>query len=281
MNKFACQYAVIRFLPYAETGEFANVGVALACPETGFFDTRLMAIQKTARITGFFDQLDKQVYRNAMTYLKQELNRITTLAQAQAAPSATLIRNIFCDMVRPREALLRFGDIRVILAEDPARTLDTLFATLVERDFANKAYNDRLLVSSIRDTLKKAGLRKYFHETRVGNDDLFLRVPFVHERSGQPQLAIKPVDLAKNEANLVYRAGGLLTDQVRRLRKHHLLPEAMLFPLDLPEPSARSAWQAAREIMDELNDSHAVQAVAAIDTSAITRFARRAAPDNH
>lgn len=32
MNKLACQYAVVRFLPYAETGEFANVGVALACP---------------------------------------------------------------------------------------------------------------------------------------------------------------------------------------------------------------------------------------------------------
>ncbi|MGH8147921.1 MAG: DUF3037 domain-containing protein, partial [Rhodanobacteraceae bacterium] len=28
MNRLACQYAVIRFLPYAETGEFANVGVA-------------------------------------------------------------------------------------------------------------------------------------------------------------------------------------------------------------------------------------------------------------
>ncbi|TAM57619.1 MAG: DUF3037 domain-containing protein [Rhodanobacter sp.] len=46
MNRFACQYAIIRFLPYAETGEFANVGVVLACPATGYFGARLMPVNE-------------------------------------------------------------------------------------------------------------------------------------------------------------------------------------------------------------------------------------------
>jgi len=29
MKKFACQYAIVRFLPYLETGEFANVGIVM------------------------------------------------------------------------------------------------------------------------------------------------------------------------------------------------------------------------------------------------------------
>jgi hypothetical protein len=276
MNKVACQYAVIRFLPYAETGEFANVGVALACPNTGFFDARLMPARKTARITGFFDKLDKRVYRNAITYMGQELDRVGELIRARITPDAAFVRNIFAEMTRPREALLRFGDTRVILADNPAKTLNNLFATLVERDFADRQYNDKLLVRSVRETLHKANLRRYFHATNVGNNDLFLHVPFVHEHGGRQQLAIKPVDLAKAEANLVYKTGGLLTDQVRRFRKHELLPEAMLFPVGLPDSSAGATWRAAMEIMDELNLDSAVQAVPAADKSAIVQFAHRA-----
>lgn len=36
-----CNYAVVRFLPYRETGEFVNVGVVLYCREAGFFDVAL------------------------------------------------------------------------------------------------------------------------------------------------------------------------------------------------------------------------------------------------
>jgi hypothetical protein len=34
-KKLACNYAVLRFLPYPETGEFVNIGVAIGCPDKG------------------------------------------------------------------------------------------------------------------------------------------------------------------------------------------------------------------------------------------------------
>lgn len=277
MNKLACQYAVIRFLPYAETGEFANVGVALACPETGYFGTRLMPTRRTSRITGFFEQLDKRIYRKAMGYLGLELDRIRQLIAEHHTHDHAFVRQVFNELVRPREALLRFGDVRVILADEPTDALDDLYATLVERDFATKPYHDQLLIRGVRETLRKADLHRLYREATIGDDDLFLRVPFVHKRAGRAQLAIKPLDLVKAEANQVYEVGGKLVDRVHRLRRHGLLPEAMLLALGLPAKDADSTWRAANEIMADLNGDDAIQAVAATDKTAIATFAQQAA----
>lgn len=96
MKGLACQYTIIRFLPYAETGEFANVGVVLACPATGFLDARLLPTRNTRRITGFFDQLDKSIYRDALRYLNDELKRIREfVADGVGTGGATFVQNVF------------------------------------------------------------------------------------------------------------------------------------------------------------------------------------------
>lgn len=278
MNRLACQYSVVRFLPYAETGEFANVGVVLACPETDYFGARLLPTKKTGRITSFFDQLDKRIYREAIAYLRQELNRVGMLVEEKRTHERSFVTQTFTELVRPREALLRFGEIRVILADDPARTLGTLFATLVEREFADKVYHDQLLIRGVRETLRKANLREYFHDASIGNDDLYMHVPFLHKQEGRAVLAIKPLDLAKAEAKQVYDVGGPLVDRLKRLRKHDLLPEAMLVTVGLPSLRNDRAQNAAREIMSDLHANNVVRVVAATDRAAITKFAQAAAP---
>jgi len=275
MNRFACQYAIIRFLPYAETGEFANVGVVLACPETGYFGARLMPIKKTGRITGFFEQLDRRIYREAMGYLKDELDRLGDLIQERGKGSKSFLQQIFVGLTRPREALLRFGETRVILAEQPVDTLSQLFSTVVERDFANKAYHDQILIRGVRETLRKANLREYFQEGDIGNEDLHIHVPFVHKREGRPQLAIKPLDLAKDVPNLVYEVGGRWVDRVHRMKRHNLLPDAMLFAVKMPDSKIDRARTAANEILGDLR-SRGVQTVPIADADAITAFAKGA-----
>ncbi len=47
MKLVACRYAVVQFAPYRETGEFANAGVVLMCPETGHFDFKLQTPHQT------------------------------------------------------------------------------------------------------------------------------------------------------------------------------------------------------------------------------------------
>lgn len=274
MIRLPCQYAIIRFLPYAETGEFANVGVVLACPATGYLAARLMPIKRTGRITGFFEQLDARVYRESLKYLRDELDRVQEVVQ-QGGKQGRLIgtQQLFEGLTRTREGLLRFSDVRVVMADDPETTLDQLFARFVERDFVNKEYHDYLLVRGVRQVLAKANLREYFKPEEIGNEYLHIQVPFVHVRDGTPTYAIKPLGLDKGDPNQVFENGGHWVDRIRRLRKHNLLPEQMLFAVKKPDAGDIKARKAADEIVDELRD---VGMKVALDTDfrTITEFAR-------
>lgn len=273
MTGLPCQYAIIRFLPYAETGEFANVGVLLACPTTGYLGARLMPIKKTGRITGFFDQLDIKIYRDTLKYLNEELDRIRKMAAERG--NADAVRTIFAGLTRPREALLRFGEARVVLADDPKLMLDKLFARFVERDFANKEYHDRVIERVVRETLRKGNLREFFEKAEVGNDEVHIQVPFVHKKDGLAQLAIKPLDLAKDEPNKVFDLGGHWVDRIRRLKKRQVLPAGMLFAVDFPTGVDKRIRAAADEIVGELREE-GVKVAAAKDAAAITDFAKAA-----
>jgi len=48
--KTLCLYAIVRFMPYAETQEFANVGVVMCVPDKNIFKFKL-APKHFARIT--------------------------------------------------------------------------------------------------------------------------------------------------------------------------------------------------------------------------------------
>lgn len=273
MTRLACQYAIIRFLPYAETGEFANVGIVLTCPETGFLDARLMPTKKTGRITGFFEQLDKKIYRDTLLYLDDELQRVRQMVcDAGGRDGGVLVKQVFAGLTRPREALLRFSETRVVLAEDPATTLDKLFARFVERDFASKQYHDKLLERGVREVLVRANLREYFKPAEVGSESLHIQVPFVHMRDGQPTHAIKPLDLNKEDPNQVYEHGGHWLERVRRLGKHELLPGAMLIAVNVPSPADTAVRRAADEIVSDLREARVMVAEAA-DAKAIVQFA--------
>ncbi|AND68653.1 hypothetical protein ATSB10_11990 [Dyella thiooxydans] len=277
MIRYACQYAIVRFLPYAETGEFANVGVVLACPATSYLDARLMSPRRTGRITGFFEQLDRRIYREAMAYLKEELTRVGKLVADRGPGQPTFVQQAFAGLVRPREALLRFSETRVILAEQPADTLHKLFATVVERDFADKSYHDQWLERGVRETLRKAQLRQFFQPADIGNQDLHIRVPFVHEHEGRPQLAIKPLDLAKEDPNQVYDIGARWVGRVQLLQRHQLLPGSMLFAVSMPEAKYERAHAAVEEILGDLRRTASVEAVPITDATAIITFANSAA----
>ncbi|MFC3851914.1 DUF3037 domain-containing protein [Salinispirillum marinum] len=43
MTKQVCRYAVVRFVPYAESEEFANIGIVMAVPKSNLFLFRLEA----------------------------------------------------------------------------------------------------------------------------------------------------------------------------------------------------------------------------------------------
>lgn len=148
MNKrLACNYTILRFMPYTESGEFVNLGVALACPELNWFGYRLET-RRTDRIMDFFPELKlkNDVFIEGRNLFKHELDRIEKMMNdagedtpVRVKGNAKIFNQVFLNLVRPREEIFCFGNPQTCLTEDPKAELDKLFYYHVERNFAQTA----------------------------------------------------------------------------------------------------------------------------------------------
>ena len=275
MKKFACQYALLRFRPFVETGEFANVGIALIAPEARFFGFRIL--KRYGRITQFFHQLDRQIYLDGRQLFKEEMDRFAlelrrlALDGRKTQPDIVLARNLFTEVVRPRGAMLQFADQRVVLAEDPKATLLQLFDHYVERNFVTKEYQERLLENNVRKLLFNAQVGARYQREKVGTEDFAVNFPFVDMVEGKAERVIKPLYLAQGDSTKILTHGGQWVDKVRRLRKRNALPPKVLFPVTQPAANTKP-YHAFQEIRQDLLAEN-VQVVAADDERQILKFA--------
>lgn len=275
MNKTLCQYALLRFRPFVETGEFANVGIVLIAPEKRFFGYRLLT--RYGRVTQFFNELDRKVYLNARALFKDELDRFTAelrraaLDGRKAVADVDLANNLFGELTRPREAIFQFDEPRLALAEDPKAKLQELFEHYVERNFVTKEYQERLLESSVRKLLFRAKIGNEYQRHKIGNADFAVNFPFVHMVEEKATRIIKPLYLAQPDTTRLLTHGGQWVDKIRRLRKRNTLPKNVLFPVTAPAQGARQ-FAAFEEIKAELAEQE-VQIAPANDETLILEFA--------
>ena len=275
MKKFACQYALLRFRPFVETGEFANVGIVLMAPEARYFGFRVL--KRYGRITQFFHQLDRKVYLEGRQLFKEELDRFAhelrrlALDGRKTRPDVALARNLFTELVRPRETMLQFAEQRIVLAEDPKAKLAQLFDHYIERNFVTKEYQERLLESNVRKLLFRADVGMKFQKEKIGADDFTVNFPFVHMVEGKAERIIKPLYLGQNDSTKILTHGGQWVDKVRRLRNRNALPPNVLFPVTAPAPNSKP-YNAFQEIRNDLLNID-VQVVSATDVAQILQFA--------
>jgi hypothetical protein len=276
MTKFACQYALLRFRPFAETGEFANVGIVLLAPEARFFGFRLL--NRYGRITQFFKELDKKVYLNGRELFKEELERFAAQLRKLAldgrkpVPDVRLAVDLFAELVRHREAILQFDERRVVLADDPKAKLNALYDYYVERNFVTKEYQERLLEVSIRKLLIRAQVAENYRQEKLGDEDFAVNFPFVRMVKGHADRVIKPLYLAQSDTTKIITHGGQWVDKIRRLRKRKALPESVMFPVTAPAVDTR-AYRAFEEISEDLVAA-GVQIVPAVSDQQILEFAQ-------
>lgn len=254
--KTACHYAIVRFMPFVETEEFANVGVVLFAPAARWFGYRLLT-QRIGRVTNFFEELEAATLRAAVHDFRDELERLTT--SFKAAGTDRRLRNLdmktsmllWEELIRPREVMLRFGEGRVVLAENPQAKMLELFNFYVERNFVTREYQEQVLERSVRNMLRTAHLLDRFVPMKVGNDEYHARFPFVRLLDERPVRAIKPLYLAHRDSAKIIDHGGQWIVRVNALRKRGLLPDRVLFAVDgVEDGTARG--RARREVVDEL-----------------------------
>lgn len=274
MKRFACQYAIVRFLPYLETGEFANVGVVMLCPEAGLFEFRLM--RHVRRITAFFEELDAGIYRRAANDFRQELKRICKWLEERQGEvmDVELARHLFAELTRPREALMRFDGVRVVLAEDPVAQFEELFGHYVERNFATKAYQEQLLEKHVRKVLADAKLDKQYRPETLGDTAAYhARLPFVHREQGRAVKAIKPLHLAHEDPAQIYDHGWAWLGKMNKLRALKQLPDQVLFPVQGPAETDGKRFEMYQEITQKMAD-HGLSVIPNQQAQKIIEFAQ-------
>lgn len=273
MKKFACRYAIVQFVPYTETGEFANVGIVIACPETGFFDFKLQT-RRYARVTAFFDGLNADVYRVALKSIQTELERIqrAVLDLPDASKRADQIRVMFTALTHPREAMVRFGQVRPILAAEPAVQLAKLFDHYVDHSFVTPEYVELTITKRIQALLDGLALPAPFKNERIGDDQIHATFPLVQRKDGELSKIIKPFNLAQSEANGIFDHGDAWLQKVRRMRRRNLLPRDVLFAVAAPPTDDIKRFGAYKEICVELRQEQ-VQLVEQLQTTEIELFA--------
>lgn len=124
---YACLYSIVRFAPFAETEEFANVGIVLSAPAVGRMEYRL-ARKNLKRVNQFFEC--SSLFAKAMEIAQNELDVVQAMTK-EALESQ--IVNHFRFLTEPKESLIRFSSMRSILVESFDLTLEELFGRYVDR----------------------------------------------------------------------------------------------------------------------------------------------------
>ncbi len=258
MKKIPCLYAIVRFCPFVETEEFANVGIIIISPEYRIFDFKLMT-KKHARVTDFFEQLDAPVFKAAMQNLKEELDRVRKLLQQRGFDKrlkhndADFARAIFNEIVRPREAVIKFSNIRSVLLIDAKTKLEELYGYYVERDFVTPLYREQVLERTLRKWFQEAGVSSRFERLEVGNDEYHATFPFAEERNGEVVTAIKPLNLGQDQPSKILDHGGAWIWKLAQLKRKNTLPDRVLVTVEGPSELATPATGIAfRDVVHEL-----------------------------
>lgn len=271
-NRQVALYTLVRLLPQADAGEFANIGVVLVCPQQRRFEFRL--IKRYTRVTRFFEEFAGDLFRRVRGEVQAELAHIrkTLLVGGADAKAITALMN---DLARPREGLIRYAPVRTLLTADPEADLERLFRRYVQRDPQDvQQRREELVERAVRGVLLQQNLRGAFAADEIGTDDYHVRFPFVHERNGKPVAAIKPLDLTQDEPQKIYDHGGLWVQRIGRLQRMQMLPEGLLIPVEAPPANDERRAKAFGEVAGELR-ALGVQVTRPDDADEIGRFARQ------
>ena len=273
----ACHYALVRFMPFVETGEFGNVGVVLFAPSARFFGFKLLG-QRVSRITNFFEQMESKVFRASMHATREELQRVSDMLKGLGtdrrlkALDREASTHLWLEILKPRESIVRFSDSRLVMAVDPQVKLGQLFAYYVERNFVTKEYQEKALERGVRGFLKSAQLDASFHEMRVGNDEYNALFPFVALDGEHPVKAIKPLRLDHAQPAKIIDHGGQWRVRIEALKKRDLLPARVLFAINGDRSGESATARARREVVASLLGL-GVEVQPANDRQALIEFA--------
>lgn len=125
-----CNYALLHFLPYPETGVVVNVGVLVNCLQPCFF--HFVAEEKMPEsFKLLFPRQNEKEFEASMAAVLEDVLRVKGRI---SDPKSCQFE--FNELVRPRQNLFRFGEVRTALTVDPRNFSEELFHRYVRMEAA-------------------------------------------------------------------------------------------------------------------------------------------------
>lgn len=258
MNYF-CNYSIIRFLPYPETGEFVNIGVVLLASNGEF----LYKIEtKRQRVTQFFHKLDYKIYIRARGEIDQELSRLSGFFNRHRNQQHTQL-TAFKNLIHPRETMIRFSAPGTIAVEHVGEALQSIFDHYINHSFANKEYEEKVLERQLGQLLTSANLKQRYKEHKLGTTDYPVKFPYVlmDADGANAAQAIKPIHLGHDEPAKILEHGDVWLARVRRLHKLQMLARDTLFIAAPPSSQKKKLHTAYGDIVEQLREFDSVRVV--------------------
>lgn len=264
------QYAIVRFLPFPETEEFANVGVVVCFPKQNRFAYRIEPARKTKRISDFFDLHNRrELYTETLKGIDSELKYFCEAVDQQELKALQVLEL----MQKPRETVVRYSGIRVGMSEKPMNAVvDELFAKCVSRPHEMKEQREVQLERTIRKYLNSLNLKKPFKQEEIGSEDYQFTWQLV-QKSSQQTRAIKPLFLGQDEPSKVIEHGDRLIGRLRRLKTFGALPQKILITWDGGDSRSDKIRRNQDLVMNDLKQFNVVELVPAADENRISNFA--------
>ncbi|TCS36139.1 DUF3037 domain-containing protein [Reinekea marinisedimentorum] len=268
MKKRVIRYAVIRFQPYPETGEFANIGVIAIDPLAGQFQFKLED-RRSQRVTDFFHNLDGSFYRGTVRRIKHELEaRRTAVANFNAKAI-----EVFEDLVMPKSNLFQFEQASALKATNLDIAIESLYGQFVGHKFAKKKSYEEQLRNKVKLQLDYLELKRPFGPyDLLGPGGIKTRFEFVQQGNNKPEKIIKPFGFNGADPSKLNDHTFIAYKYLSNARLAGINKQDLLIPVDVvieSEPM-EEAWTFLRPNLEKFGEL-----VKAKDTEKIDEFARQ------
>jgi hypothetical protein len=131
-ERHVCNYAILWFLPTRAREEFVNVGVLVNCLQPCFLDFELESPEMPRRVRDFFPDQNEMTFEANLAAMRREFERVKEMTDSAQDPTSCM--RLFREVVRPRESIFRFGEIRTRSTSDPATLTGELFRRYVRME---------------------------------------------------------------------------------------------------------------------------------------------------
>jgi Protein of unknown function (DUF3037) len=249
MNRQLCKYSIIRFQPFVETEEFANVGIVLYVPTTRNLHFKLLSAREHERITHFFRPLNKAIYTATLQIMRAELERV----QALLTQSLSEKMDFYDELIRPREDIIQYCKNRVLYSTDINQTVSDLFERYVKRDFAHNEQHEEEMRKRIYGLLINCGLQGRFKNDYVGDENKYkVNLPFVDRNR---QAAIKPIHFKHPDSNQLINHGVEWIGKITQLKRYGFIePKNVLFTFSAPDDRCGVLFDAFSDVKSQIED---------------------------